>query len=517
MNFVGNQLFIKFFIVFNAGLVFSGDSGDAKLICKSIANGVSDICNYGIEYPTGASVKYCTQRVPIPDDCVSKEYFKYPCPTLADVSKQCKGWTCVPGTIMEDRRIPCGIEIDTDSVSVCSNNIKKIADKAITACSCLGNLMVLMDGDGADLVQSDDATETISRSISRFTEGSTCLAESGLNINDNKHSQLSSIQSIGDNFYIQLPEIDSSTYADLILRVVSCASAGNCELIGQFFIDYLKNCRDAVMSGFQDFINNYWLAYYQSMPDSLRLVTDTFSEVSESEIDTVANCFMEQGNGNSEAFRSMMSSISAFISAGNDITRISDGVQNIMDLKSVLESSVNNLVKNTNMVSLARTVFLQGGDLNAMMNSIMSLQQIGNLNSKLGSLFSTFNSAFTNLNQIRTEIDNLGFTSSGDTCFSSSPKVSSAIFASMLLHDALNLVVRKPGGGQVKISAGLKSYNRWVKASFDVPCTRTGKKCYKVQDWKKCLSYPEVYPCGMNVQVPLPNHHVPFVKLTLES
>ena len=71
-----------------------------------------------------------------------------------------------------------------------------------------------------------------------------------------------------------------------------------------------------------------------------------------------------------------------------------------------------------------------------------------------------------------------------------------------------NVRIRQPS-----IAGGIRTYNRWSDVSFDVPCTRSARKCFSLAGQKQCVDYPEVYGCRYEAEVPFPNHHIPYVRV----
>jgi hypothetical protein len=66
-------------------------------------------------------------------------------------------------------------------------------------------------------------------------------------------------------------------------------------------------------------------------------------------------------------------------------------------------------------------------------------------------------------------------------------------------------------GGQL---AGVASYNRWVEVDLQLPCSRMKTADFEVAGIKATsVDYPEFYACSWAKKVPLPNEHIPYLRL----
>ncbi|KAI8910492.1 hypothetical protein EDD86DRAFT_266249 [Gorgonomyces haynaldii] len=75
--------------------------------------------------------------------------------------------------------------------------------------------------------------------------------------------------------------------------------------------------------------------------------------------------------------------------------------------------------------------------------------------------------------------------------------------------------VRKWDPSKIKIGSGVVSYNRWTKINFDLACTRMSRQSYDFGVLKGSFDYPEFYRCTYENKIPLPNHHVPYLGISL--
>jgi hypothetical protein len=69
------------------------------------------------------------------------------------------------------------------------------------------------------------------------------------------------------------------------------------------------------------------------------------------------------------------------------------------------------------------------------------------------------------------------------------------------------------GGVNGDLEMKVASYQRWTRVSLDMPCLTTGKLTYNLGGYSKSVTYPKFYRCPYANQIPLPNHHVPYIKL----
>ncbi|CEM36883.1 unnamed protein product [Vitrella brassicaformis CCMP3155] len=65
----------------------------------------------------------------------------------------------------------------------------------------------------------------------------------------------------------------------------------------------------------------------------------------------------------------------------------------------------------------------------------------------------------------------------------------------------------------LEVRGGVASYSRFIDISVPMPCSRMEDKCFEVKEigFKQCVEWPEFYKCTYEKEVPLPNHHIPWV------
>lgn len=64
------------------------------------------------------------------------------------------------------------------------------------------------------------------------------------------------------------------------------------------------------------------------------------------------------------------------------------------------------------------------------------------------------------------------------------------------------------------IEARVASYQRWSKGHFAMPCVTTETVILSLGGYSMRTSYPKFYRCEQSYNIPFPNHHIPYVKLT---
>lgn len=71
--------------------------------------------------------------------------------------------------------------------------------------------------------------------------------------------------------------------------------------------------------------------------------------------------------------------------------------------------------------------------------------------------------------------------------------------------------------GAPNIEVRVASYQRWSTGKFVMPCLTTSQISLKLGGFSTKVDYPKFYRCEKSYRVPFPNHHIPFVKVTLGS
>ena len=62
--------------------------------------------------------------------------------------------------------------------------------------------------------------------------------------------------------------------------------------------------------------------------------------------------------------------------------------------------------------------------------------------------------------------------------------------------------------------AGVASYNRWVDVDLQLPCSKMTSKPFELSGIKvMSVEYPEFKACSWSKKVPLPNEHIPYLRL----
>lgn len=75
------------------------------------------------------------------------------------------------------------------------------------------------------------------------------------------------------------------------------------------------------------------------------------------------------------------------------------------------------------------------------------------------------------------------------------------LFGSLQLQVFLNLQV------------GIVSYKQWVDISMELPCSKMERWEYSLLGLTVSADYPKFYPCDFNYNLPLPNEHIPYLRL----
>lgn len=69
---------------------------------------------------------------------------------------------------------------------------------------------------------------------------------------------------------------------------------------------------------------------------------------------------------------------------------------------------------------------------------------------------------------------------------------------------------------KLDIASTVVSYNRHASISLSIPCDmESSRKCLRIGGQEACANVPSIKMCEERFKIPLPNHHIPVIKIRL--
>lgn len=473
----------------------------ANKICKSLGSGLttaSKICDKSVRFPTGATVRSCTRRVSVVDDCATRKSFQYPCSRGI-----CTGWTCVPGTVMKDVSYPCGLDVKYRNAQACNANIRKLAVRAEGICSCTTTIQSFLSGTDGQLAQADSPDVATSRALSAYAKYTACLVDAGFQVKRNRNLALKNLQSTSDVTFIVLPDIQLSQYIDLFERVAACVDLGLCDQIILFFTQYLKDAQKAITDGYQSVVET-WLQPLMNLQNAVLVAQQKLEAITQQDSSDLMMCTYVVDPPTGVQVYTRFNELKVFFKSGGEVLELVQAVGTASEAISTITDEISALLSGLsgNTISQIQSLVRNGGNLNDILKSILYLR--------------SFEKTISSLQNVGTLIPNLlSFIEERanqlpDVPCGSQDALSEAIAAVKKVKE-LTQQIRFRG---IQVDAGIQSYNRWVDVSATLPCSRSQRKCFKIADQSRCVSYPEIYSCTDRKRVFFPNEHIPFLKFS---
>ena len=244
--------------------------------------------------------------------------------------------------------------------------------------------------------------------------------------------------------------------------------------------------------------------------NSLDQLADKAKALSTDDIDRTVACVRQKTSSvAASSLGSALRDTKQLVDTSANIAKIKQKLEDATNYMSSLVDAVDAVAKgSSSSYGFVSMLVQNGGKIQDILAQLTKLQQ-------LDDMYRTMLGAGDSLSglqsQVGTIMDNFKSIASNGADLSScaSDNMLGAVAALTELFSGLeNLRIRQP-----VITAGIQTYNRWSDVSFDVPCTRTGSRCFSLAGQKQCVDYPEVYGCRYETEVPFPNHHIPYVRV----
>ncbi|WPD22677.1 MAG: hypothetical protein SD837_21135 [Candidatus Electrothrix scaldis] len=466
----------------------------------------------------GTVNRTCKKKVCVPGT-VNKTCKKEVC-VPGTVNRTCKEEVCVPGTREKNINIPCGLS--TDKISICDDRISpKIKDTLKVAgvgCNCMDSLSKFLD-DGLDKVMnSGEVNQATSKALTAFAEMSQCITDQGFSVKDNK-DEVTKKLSDTDKFFILAPEIGQRFYIDFVVRAVGCAY-GDCDTLINLFVDYFQETKDQTIVQLKNFdkkLNTRVVRLKDTLEDTVEIARTIGYEFKQS----ATGCATSEAYEVRDALRSL-ENIAGFGDRVNDFNRTLRKIERLLNQLEQVSSALDSIDQAGYKEQLLQAIAT--GKLPNLSDPLDFIKNLDELR-KMGAEFSDLGRELPRVSQILTDAERAiskirsiasapqalkqCLSSRAETKFNNDVKrLNEKVAEAKKIVDGFKI-------SKVDISAGSMTYQRWTDVSFDVPCSKKGKKCLKAAGFKECLEYPMLYSCKYEKRIPFPNHHIPYLQIKL--
>ena len=252
-----------------------------------------------------------------------------------------------------------------------------------------------------------------------------------------------------------------------------------------------------------------WLVPFSELMNDITNLEAKVNAMTSANIDDMVTCVQSKVSAAAaDSVRSILEESQALVQANANVAKIKETMANAGDTIGALATAVDIMAKgSSSSFGFVNQLVTNGGKIPEIFSQLSKFQELLDLQGELSSLGAT-------MGQLQTETTDI--TDKFQTLENDGEQVAGCM--SDAVRDVLTQVlelsnrVRDFRIRQLAIGGGLQTYNRWSDVAFQVPCTRTGQKCFTLAGDKQCVDYPEVYPCDYSAEVPFPNHHIPYVR-----
>ncbi|KAI9143492.1 hypothetical protein BKA69DRAFT_1036945 [Paraphysoderma sedebokerense] len=522
--------------------------------CKAFTS-VGKVCDVNIKYPVSAKVKECKNKWVKTDPCKTKAKYKYPCPTWKKPGRMCDGWTCMPGTTETWIDTPCGLTIETKELKICdrlvSDNVVDFIDRAEATCDCLKPAVKMIEDGAFDQLSTGEISQGTSTALTSASQAVQCIIDKAFRVEDNRAQVVNGALALTDGWrIIPAEEITLATYTDLAARVTVCAMSGQCESIPTFFLDYFKRSQTLIgdklkevflpslekLKQLQQVAKNLektldGVSWQKTKNDVKRLLDDLCKGEEKCSKVVFGQFWTEFQNTYTilEQASKAWKSVDGLIEQSKVISKALDKAMDAIDSS---DTSVKDLI-----IELVKKGKL--AKINAITELLSEIKKFPKLTEDISAFTKSvkeipdISKHIENLKTITTNLLNTQWLTQPSIVQSPNSNAAKIIqsIAFLLQTDLRGAVLNFESGvrdirsyitnlpfknGKLSIASGVASYQRWTEVSFDYPCSTTGNKCFELAGYKECMNYPKFYRCNYAKRIPLPNHHIPFLKIRFE-
>ena len=510
-----------------------GGSGVVEQVCNSVRFAADRLCSTSVKIPVSASVetrractnkccsyscgqqrcttKFCTWNCG-QKKCLFGACVNIPC---SGRSKQHCGEACVdiPCTGCVSRcgqictNIPHALRIRYDEQTLCDLiPVASMAADAARLCPCLKELSGLrnLKSGSADFIRVAGAVLE-------------CFVDAGLKPESTRDAVVATLESSND-YIIMAPEVGLELYASLTAAIAGCVSSGTtCDAIGGVLFSYLEDVVEKVADEFGDFWSELFvdrvytpirsqfdelMSTVRELPTRLATELETCTAEVRLPRDLLRNVernferIADAGEGAIEEAEEFREKISGFIDSFKAaLAKVSSDYPELI-AEAVEDGKIPSFEDPIELITKVKEIESSAQDFKEFADTIKSS-------------FMDIQSLVGTLQELKAQLR-----AAAEECTSAFDRVVGDLEAQMekfpdILESILDLDIDAN-----TVQAGIVSYQMSLRVSVNLPCSRMKRKSFKIGSLTAVSTdFPEFYACPYSTTVPLPNRHIPYMRL----
>jgi hypothetical protein len=476
----------------------------AEDVLTNACNKISSLCSQSVRIPTGANLEMkrsCT------NNCCKwscGQPFGVPC---TGCSKSRCGESCV--------ELPDTLRIKYSDLTACDALRSATSidpTQAAAMCGCFSKALKYVSE------FADDASRARTTGVSAAGSVVACLVDAGFQPKSNAVEVRDSLRKGGRDVILEAPPVDMAFYASILGAAAGCASTGStCDVIADLFLRYFQKAAEAVGQGLSDWFRT------TLVDRAINAVLEPVRQAEEFAVSFPRQIKMQLRGCRAAARDQLERAADELQEAYGSLGRFVRNAETTMKTVQKTADSVSAVAEalGDSYLEHLQKLLTGGGGMPALSDGLSFLLGSGEVQDGLnaaGEFFGSVDSAFSTLSGVPSALSRAQEAAEqlpsqpGCDSVDLSPlrDLQASALRSVAALEALASVRLDPAA----LQAGVASYQRWVDVRADLPCVRMSSRDFELGGLKaKSVQYPEFYRCSYSNKVPLPNEHIPYVRL----
>lgn len=399
-------------------------------------------------------------------------------------------------------KVPDSLAINWKDASPCEHfsKLNPMLKTAEMACACLGALSDFLKHVGD--FQSSEPSSVALNAASRMVG---CLVKEGFHVQDDKAEVVHELTN-GDDYIIQAAPVDLEKYVEMTTAVAACASTGACHLIHTALLDYFKSVATDVGNGVEDFLETFVL---DSLLSPLAAAADVPLMLAE-DLPQSLQCTADAAEAAFQDVKGKIEEVKDFFQdLKKKVETLQQGCQKAIEavggLADSLDTSVQNIVQN-----------LLDGQV-PLVDAVKQIKDLAEVKELLNAL-SQLKAEVADVKKRAEELDDLKMSlqdlAKSDDCGLKDVLEDLQDIPSLLsqVSDPLKKIQQLDINAN-SVQAGVVSYNQWVDFNLDLPCSKMELWTASLEGLSVSAHIPKFYACNFGYTLPLPNEHIPYLRI----
>ncbi|CEM03507.1 unnamed protein product [Vitrella brassicaformis CCMP3155] len=414
-----------------------------------------------------------------------------------------------------ENKVPKGASIKWDEKSLSSMIGGDVTRTLEASCECFELADEILREGLQNSFESVDHNEAVSAALTSGLKVQNCLIDLGLNVQepdkDNVLAEIRDSRGATVSRVAELEEIDLAFYQKIVGLGAACVATGSTcdQLINEFRL-YLENSADRLADEFvalKDDIVDRINTVTSAVTDRMNVLERVPQLLRKTRADLEA-CTSETQSSVEQSSIAQLNEMAAKIER---LTTLMDTVPAVLDALQ----AAKDLYKLMNYRETIAEAISSGRapDLPSMVEGLKGGTKVAGAFEQVKTLFTDFDDVLFDVtllesipeNQMPSGLEDC-MRRRGENAFMDLDTASLAVPDVREMADKIIVT-------NLEVRGGVASYSRFIDISVPMPCSRMEDKCFEVKEigFKQCVDWPEFYECTYEKEVPLPNHHIPWV------